>query len=67
VNLRHGPCQREGTCDHETDDHYERLRHGVMQGVGGPDEDRSGGVFDNEAETFLAEVYQRADAFLSSL
>jgi dihydrofolate reductase len=46
---------------------------GVMQGLGGPDEDRSGGferggwalpLFDNEAETFLGEVYQRADAFL---
>ena len=46
---------------------------GVMQGLGGPDEDRRGGferggwalpLFDNEAETFLNEVYQRADAFL---
>ena len=46
---------------------------GVMQGLGAPDEDRSGGferggwalpLFDNEAETFLAEVFQRADAFL---
>jgi dihydrofolate reductase len=46
---------------------------GVMQGLGGPDEDRRGGferggwalpLFDNEAETFVAEVYQRADAFL---
>src|SRR3712207_3594949 len=46
---------------------------GVMQGLGGPDEDRSGGferggwalpLFDNEAATFLGEVYQRADAFL---
>jgi dihydrofolate reductase len=46
---------------------------GVMQGLGGPDEDRSGGferggwalpLFDNEAETFLGEVFQRADAFL---
>jgi dihydrofolate reductase len=46
---------------------------GVMQGLGGPDEDRSGGferggwalpLFDNEAETFLGQVYQRAGAFL---
>jgi dihydrofolate reductase len=46
---------------------------GVMQGLGGADEDRRGGferggwalpLFDDEAETFLAEVYQRADAFL---
>jgi dihydrofolate reductase len=46
---------------------------GVMQGLGGSDEDRRGGferggwalpLFDNEAEAFLGEVYQRADAFL---
>jgi dihydrofolate reductase len=46
---------------------------GVMQGLGGRDEDRKGGferggwalpLFDDEAETFLAGVYQRADAFL---
>jgi dihydrofolate reductase len=46
---------------------------GVMQGLGGPDEDRRGGVerggwapplFDDEATTFLSDVYQRADAFL---
>src|SRR5437016_13175482 len=46
---------------------------GVMQGLGGPDEDRRGGferggwaipLFDNEAATFVYEVYQRADAFL---
>src|SRR5947199_3131178 len=46
---------------------------GSTQGLGGPDEDRRGGferggwalpLFDNQAETFLAEVYQRADAFL---
>ena len=46
---------------------------GVMQGLGGPDEDRSGGferggwvapLFDNEARTFLNQVYERADAFL---
>jgi dihydrofolate reductase len=46
---------------------------GVMQGLGGPDEDRSGGferggwvtpLFDDEAMAFLNQVYQRADAFL---
>jgi dihydrofolate reductase len=46
---------------------------GVMQGLGAPDEDRSGGferggwqapLFDNEAGTFLNQVYERADAFL---
>jgi dihydrofolate reductase len=46
---------------------------GVMQGLGGADEDRKGGferggwappLFDSEAATFLGEVYQRADAFL---
>ena len=46
---------------------------GVMQGLGGPDEDRRDGferggwappLFDDEAATFLGEVYQRADAFL---
>ena len=49
---------------------------GVMQGLGGPDEDRRGGferggwqrppgpLFDAEAAAFLAEVYRRAGAFL---
>src|SRR5712691_8998393 len=46
---------------------------GVMQGLGGPDEDRRGGferggwaipLFDNEAATFVNQVYQRAGAFL---
>ncbi|WP_188191976.1 dihydrofolate reductase family protein [Nonomuraea sp. SYSU D8015] len=46
---------------------------GVMQGLGAPDEDRRGGferggwvtpLWDNEAGTFLNQVYQRADAFL---
>jgi dihydrofolate reductase len=46
---------------------------GVMQGLGGSDEDRRGGferggwalpLFDKEAETLLGQVYQRADAFL---
>jgi dihydrofolate reductase len=46
---------------------------GVMQGLGGADEDRRGGferggwalrLFENEAATFLEQVFQRADAFL---
>ena len=46
---------------------------GVMQGLGGPDEDRSGGFerggwamphFDEETAALTGEVYQRADAFL---
>ncbi|HJP65574.1 MAG TPA: dihydrofolate reductase family protein [Actinomycetota bacterium] len=48
---------------------------GVMQGLGGADEDRRGGFqrggwalplfeSDKEAATFLNQVYQRADAFL---
>ena len=46
---------------------------GVMQGISGQDEDRSGGferggwqapLWDNEAGTFLNQVYERADAFL---
>jgi dihydrofolate reductase len=46
---------------------------GVMQGLGGADEDPSGGferggwalpLFGGEAATFLDEVFQRADAFL---
>jgi dihydrofolate reductase len=46
---------------------------GVMQGLGGADEDRRGGferggwalpLFDDEAATFVNQVFQRADAFL---
>jgi dihydrofolate reductase len=46
---------------------------GVMQGLGGAEEDRSGGFerggwvaphFDDEGGAFLNQVYQRADAFL---
>lgn len=46
---------------------------GVMQGLGGADEDRRGGferggwaipLFDDEAEAYLVEVFQRADALL---
>ena len=46
---------------------------GVMQGLGGPEEDPSGGFerggwaipyFDGEAASLVGDVYQRADAFL---
>ena len=46
---------------------------GVMQGLGGPDEDRRGGferggwalpLFVGEAATYLDQVFERADAFL---
>jgi dihydrofolate reductase len=46
---------------------------GVMQGISGRHEDRSGGfdrggwttpLWDDEARTYVSEVYQRADAFL---
>src|SRR5438477_12361970 len=46
---------------------------GVMQGLGGADEDRRGGferggwalpLFDDEAAAFLGQVYERAEAFL---
>ena len=46
---------------------------GVMQGLGGRDEDRRGGferggwalpLFEGEAATYLDQVFQRADAFL---
>ena len=46
---------------------------GVMQGLGGPGEDRSGGFerggwampyFDEETAALIGQVYQRADAFL---
>ncbi|GAA3025853.1 dihydrofolate reductase family protein [Streptosporangium longisporum] len=46
---------------------------GVMQGLGGPNEDRRGGferggwalpLLDDESEMFLGQIFQRADAFL---
>ncbi|WP_030519428.1 hypothetical protein [Nocardia rhamnosiphila] len=46
---------------------------GVMQGLGGPEEDRQDGferagwalpLFDDDAEAFLGGIFERADAFL---
>src|SRR5918911_88789 len=46
---------------------------GVMQGLGGPEEDRRGGFerggwampyFDEETAALIGQIYQRADAFL---
>src|ERR1700690_1935042 len=67
------PNQREWTCDMKLTTTTQVSVDGVMQGCGGPDEDRRGGferggwamgLFDNEVMAFVAEVYQRADAFL---
>jgi dihydrofolate reductase len=66
TNRREGPCAKLTTTTNVSLD-------GVMQGLGGRDEDRRGGferggwalpLFDDEAERFLSGVYQRADAFL---
>src|SRR5215510_1558915 len=73
-------------CGHSEQDHHKRkdepmklttITHvsvdGVMQGLGGSDEDRRGGferggcaipLFNGEAATFLDQVFQLADAFL---
>jgi hypothetical protein len=65
--------QREGTATMKLTTITIVSVDGVMQGLGAPDEDRRGGferggwvgpLFDDEAATFLNQVYQRADAFL---
>jgi dihydrofolate reductase len=81
-SVRHGPTERrpiqretneKGTATMKLTTTTMVTVDGVMQGLGGPDEDRSGEferggwqapVFDNEAATFLNQVYGRADAFL---
>ena len=64
--------QREGNRDHEADDTFASV-DGVMQGIGGRDEDPSGGFdrggwtvphFDNETAMFVSQIDRRADAFL---
>src|SRR5688572_13184357 len=65
--------RREGTATMKLTTTTHVSVDGVIQGLGGPDEDRRGGferggwaipLFDDEAATFLDEVFQRADAFL---
>src|SRR6266487_965921 len=69
---RQGPS-RKGTATMKLTTVTNVSVDGVMQGLGGPSEDRRGGferggwappLFDDEATTFLSAVYQRADAFL---
>jgi dihydrofolate reductase len=71
-SYRRRPNQREGTTMKLTTITHVSV-DGVMQGLGGADEDRRGGferggwalpLFDNEAATVLDEAFQRADAFL---
>ena len=72
-NLTTPPTNEKGTAIMKLTTVTNVSLDGVMQGLGGPDEDRRGGferggwalpLFDNEAETFVNQVYQRADAFL---
>src|SRR5215211_3134732 len=65
------PRERKGTMKLTTNTNVSV--DGVMQGLGGSDEDRSGGFerggwampyFDEETAALTGQVYQRADAFL---
>src|SRR5215218_8689825 len=71
------PIQREinekGTAPMKLTTNTNVSVDGVMQGLGGPEEDRSGGFerggwamphFDSETAALTGQVYQRADAFL---
>jgi dihydrofolate reductase len=71
------PIQREinekGTATMKLTTNTNVSVDGVMQGLGGPEEDRSGGFerggwamphFDSETAALIGQVYQRADAFL---
>jgi dihydrofolate reductase len=65
--------QREGTTTMKLTTNTNVSVDGVMQGLGGPEEDRSGGFerggwampyVDEETAAVIGRVYQRADAFL---
>src|SRR5436189_6134172 len=74
------PVKERQACHHERKDKPMKLTtvthvsvDGVMQGLGGADEDRRGGferggwalpLFDDVGAAFVYEIYQRADAFL---
>ena len=73
MEAAHGATASEGNRDHELTTMTQVTVDGVMQGNGGPDEDRSDGferggwarpLFDNETMAFIDQTYQRADAFL---
>lgn len=70
--MRGGP-EKKGTAIMKLTTTTQISVDGVVQGNGGPDENRSGGFerggwarlpFDSEAMTLVDQVYQRADAFL---
>ena len=67
------PTRQERNHHHETDGQHERLCRRRDAGIGGSEEDRSGGFdhggramlhFDSETAALIGEVYQHADAFL---
>ena len=73
MRVRSDPTNEKGTAVMKLTTTTMVTVDGVMQGLGGPDEDRSGGFerggwvtpfWDNESGTYLNQVYQRADAFL---
>jgi dihydrofolate reductase len=73
MRVRSDPTNEKGTAVMKLTTTTMVTVDGVMQGLGGPDEDRSGGFerggwvtpfWDNEGGTYLNQVYQRAEAFL---
>src|SRR5215211_6331626 len=70
---RHDHTDEKGTATMRLTTNTNVSVDGVMQGLGGPEEDRSGGFerggwampyFDSETAALIGQVYQRADAFL---